>query len=103
MSQAANLHLDQIRLRGLTLARAASKARRVIASFDLDVCGIEIVGCDLIRTASNGLTIRGPVGCTFLDSAMHHAIKEAAAHAYAALGGADLPDWWVYRSTSEVA
>lgn len=81
------------RILGLKLGRSSNVARRAIAAFDIDVFGIEIVGCELIRTASNGLTIRGPVACTFVDSAMHHAVKEAALRAYIALGGDDLPDW----------
>lgn len=82
-----------LKISGLKFAKPSNAGRRQIAFFDIEICGIEIVGCDLIRTASNGLTVRGPIGCTFAESRMHHAVKEAALRAYIALGGDDLPEW----------
>lgn len=87
------VQLDAIRLLGLKFARSVTTPRRVIASFDLDFRGIEISGCEMIRTASNGLTVRGPVSCNFADSATRHAVMQVARRAYVALGGDDLPDW----------
>lgn len=88
--------IDAPRIQGMRLARpeAAPQARRPIATFDLDLCGIEIRGCELIRTASNGLSVRGPASCVvFVVDSTRHAVMEIARRAYVALGGDDLPDW----------
>jgi hypothetical protein len=84
---------DGIRITGLKLAKASSTPRRSIASFDLEFFGIEMLGFELVRTASDGLTIRAPSSCSFTDARVHSMVKRASSRAYVALGGDDLPEW----------
>lgn len=90
---------DMIRIRGISLARPGSKLPRSVAEFRVEIVGMEIDNCVLIRTTNNGLTVRGPVGiggdrCVrFVSPEIHNAVKQAARRVYLALGGEDLPEW----------
>lgn len=84
---------DVLRITALKLLPSSPTPRRAIAKFDLWACGIEISGCELIRTAKDTLSMRGPIGCTFTEARLHRTVKDMALRAYLALGGDDLPDW----------
>ncbi len=92
---------------GLTRnCRAQDGKRRTIAFFDVAICDlIELRGCCLVRTR-DGLTVLPPRldsddarrGVSLADSLIH-ALRVAATNAYKALGGDDLPDWALRKSS----
>ena len=91
------------RVTGINLVRRdlARDGTRVLAFIDLNVNGVALRGCALVRTAKEGLALRPPrldhkdarFGVGFIDSALQHAALEAARAAYSAVGGTDLPAW----------
>lgn len=94
-----------IAVRGITLARPADELPRTVAFFDVDIVGVEILGCELIRTANGGVTVHAPKlhergarddvrrAVRFGDSRLYSSVKMAARRAYIGLGGTDLPEW----------
>lgn len=73
---------------------------RLLARFIVQVGGIIIPGCGLLRTERDGLAIALPKLAAnrqprvqITDDAVRSAITTAAREAYKMLGGTDLPEW----------
>lgn len=94
-----------IQITGITFAdhKIADTGRRIIAFFDVDVFGVEIRGCKLVRTEKDGLTVTAPTidgersaprrSVSFKADATRSAVLRAVRGAYRALGGTNLPAW----------
>lgn len=90
-----------ISVTGLSRATSARVGQRIVAHFDVDIVGIQIRGCALIRTENDGVAISTPNvnaeraqrGVTIVDASLRSAVTFAAREAYRKLGGADLPQW----------
>lgn len=90
-----------ISVTGLSRASSVRTGRRIVAHFDVDIVGIQIRGCALIRTENDGVAISTPNvnvdhaqrGVRIADAALRSAVTFAAREAYRKLGGSDLPDW----------
>lgn len=93
--------LEKIAITGLTRTVDKKVGRRIIAYFDVQICGLLIRGCALIRTANDGLTISTPRletdparrGVSFTSDAVRNAVCALARKTYRVMGGDDLPDW----------
>ena len=75
----------------------ADGGKRLLAYFTVDIGGLRIRGCQLMKTAKRGITfypprIEGPAGglrsVEIADDSLHHKIMTAALDAYRLLGGA---------------
>jgi hypothetical protein len=71
---------------------------KILAYFDCEVSGFELIGCALVRTANNGLVAWPPRledkegarrAVVIRDDATRHAMMINAREAYRALGGTD--------------
>lgn len=79
-----------------------------MAHFDVEIVGIQIRGCALIRTENDGVAISTPNvnaeraqrGVTIADASLRSAITFAAREAYRKLGGNDLPEWAMKNSVA---
>lgn len=75
--------------------------RRIVAHFDVEISGLRVQGCALIRTDKGGVAMSLPNvdldhvrrGLSFVDPLLQNACIAAAREAYKALGGTDLPEW----------
>lgn len=95
----------EIQITGITFAdqKIADTGRRIIAFFDVDVCGIEIRGCKLVKTEKDGLTVTTPAldgdrtvqrrSVVFKSDATRAAVLGKVRNAYRVLGGTNLPAW----------
>jgi hypothetical protein len=92
---------DSINIIGINLNRPHRDGSRIIAHFDVELFGIEIRGCALIRTVKDGVAISTPHlsnqsaqrGVWFTDVRLNNGVLRAAREAYRRMGGIDLPDW----------
>jgi hypothetical protein len=76
--------------------------RHVLAWFNAELCGlIELRGCMLVRTVSDGLAVVPPRldkddprrGVRIVDKQLLNAMQVAARETYVRLGGEGLPAW----------
>ena len=91
--------MHQVTVTGLNRVinqRANKGGSTVLASFDCEVNGFELIGCALVRTPKNGMVVWPPKleapGATrriitITDNSLRHQMLEAARVAYRALGG----------------
>jgi hypothetical protein len=92
---------DLITITGLNRCQSCREGRRIVAHFDVEIVGILIRGCALIRTEKDGLAIALPQldtqwaqrGVSFVDNSLRSAVTFAACEAYKKMGGTDLPAW----------
>jgi hypothetical protein len=91
---------DLIAITSISLLRNTDDGRRLVAMFDVEIAGIAIKGCALVRTEKGGVAINTPHvpgarerGVWFTDALLHNAVIVSARKAYRALGGNDLPAW----------
>lgn len=83
---------------------------RVIAIFDCEVSGIELLGVDLIKTRHGGFSARLPRmgrpgeqrGVRIPDCALHYQITAIARGAYRAMGGTEA-EWTPSGSSDQVS
>lgn len=80
----------------------------IVADFDCKVGGFLLIGCALVRTAKNGMTVWAPKlerpdnvrrAVTIVDDHLRAAMLQAAREAYIALGGTDAE--WIPRAQSD--
>lgn len=100
--------MGEVNVTGLTRVRDAKPNKggsTVIAYFDCEARGLEIVGCAFVRTPKNGLTVWLPKietpqavrrSINFTDCSLRHAMMLQARETYRALGGTDAE--WIGRS-----
>lgn len=89
-----------VAITGVSLSRGGANrgGSRIIAFFDCEISGIQLLGCALVRTSKNGLAVwppklEGPEATrravTITDNLLRNAILQAARDAYRALGGTE--------------